>query len=67
MRRARDIRALPPAFPAVRIAGEPYWGGGLYPTRRSGRAHDRPLARDSLIFAAVNVWYQTAPEPESIW
>ena len=27
--------ALPPAFPAIRIAGEPYWDGGPYSTRQS--------------------------------
>ena len=58
--------ALPPAFPAVRIAGEPYWDGGLYSnTPIEAVLDDRPR-RDSLIFA-VNVWHQTAPEPESIW
>lgn len=58
--------ALPPAFPAVRIDGEPYWDGGLYSnTPIEAVLDDRPR-RDSLIFA-VNVWHQTAPEPESIW
>jgi NTE family protein len=27
--------ALPPAFPAVRIDGDPYWDGGIIPTPRS--------------------------------
>jgi len=58
--------ALPPAFPAVRIDGEPYWDGGIYSnTPIEAVLDDRPR-RDSLIFA-VNVWHQTAPEPESIW
>jgi NTE family protein len=58
--------ALPPAFPAVRIDGEPYWDGGLYSnTPIEAVLDDRPR-RDSLIFA-VNVWHQHAPEPESIW
>jgi NTE family protein len=58
--------ALPPAFPAVRIEGEPYWDGGIYSnTPIEAVLDDRPR-RDSLIFA-VNVWHQTAPEPESIW
>ncbi|WP_428420734.1 patatin-like phospholipase family protein [Methylibium sp.] len=58
--------ALPPAFPAVRIDGEPYWDGGLYSnTPIEAVLDDRPR-RDSLIFA-VNVWHQSAPEPESIW
>ncbi len=58
--------ALPPAFPAVRIDGEPYWDGGIYSnTPIEAVLDDRPR-RSSLIFA-VNVWHQTAPEPESIW
>ncbi len=57
--------ALPPAFPAVRIDGEPYWDGGIYSnTPIEAVLDDRPR-RDTLIFA-VNVWHQTAPEPESI-
>jgi NTE family protein len=58
--------ALPPAFPAVRIDGEPYWDGGIYSnTPIEAVLDDRPR-RDSLIFA-VNVWHQSGPEPESIW
>ncbi len=58
--------ALPPAFPAVRIDGEPYWDGGLYSnTPIEAVLDDRPR-RSALIFA-VNVWHQTAPEPGSIW
>jgi NTE family protein len=58
--------ALPPAFPAVRIEGQPYWDGGLYSnTPIEAVLDDRPR-RDSLIFA-VNVWHQDGPEPESIW
>ena len=58
--------ALPPAFPAIRIDGEPYWDGGLYSnTPLEAVLDDRPR-RDSVIFA-VNVWQPTGPEPESIW
>ena len=58
--------ALPPAFPGVRIDGEPYWDGGIYSnTPIEAVLDDRPR-RDALIFA-VNVWHQTGPEPESIW
>lgn len=58
--------ALPPAFPAVRIDGEPYWDGGIYSnTPIEAVLDDRPR-RDAVIFA-VNVWHQTAPEPDSIW
>ncbi len=58
--------ALPPAFPAVRIGGEPYWDGGIYSNTPIEAVLDDKPRRDSLIFA-VNVWHQTAPEPESIW
>ena len=58
--------ALPPAFPAVRIDGEPYWDGGIYSnTPIEAVLDDRPR-RNALIFA-VNVWHQSGPEPESIW
>jgi NTE family protein len=58
--------ALPPAFPAVRIDGEPYWDGGIYSNTPIEAVLDDKPRRDSLIFA-VNVWHQTGPEPESIW
>jgi len=58
--------ALPPAFPAVRIDGDPYWDGGIYSNTPIEAVLDDKPRRDSLIFA-VNVWHQTALEPESIW
>ncbi len=58
--------ALPPAFPAVRIEGQPYWDGGIYSNTPIEAVLDDRTRRDSLIFA-VNVWHQTGPEPESIW
>ncbi|MBC7942418.1 MAG: patatin-like phospholipase family protein [Chitinophagaceae bacterium] len=58
--------ALPPAFPAVRIDGEPYWDGGIYSNTPIEAVLDDNPRRDSLIFA-VNVWHQTGPEPSSIW
>ncbi|MEO8808470.1 MAG: patatin-like phospholipase family protein [Burkholderiaceae bacterium] len=58
--------ALPPAFPAVRIDGHPYWDGGIYSNTPIEAVLDDNPRRDSLIFA-VNVWHQTGPEPESIW
>ncbi|HEV7576713.1 MAG TPA: patatin-like phospholipase family protein [Caldimonas sp.] len=57
--------ALPPAFGAVRIDGEPYWDGGLYSNTPIEAVLDDKPRRDSLIFA-VNVWHQTAREPSSI-
>ncbi|MBW8837959.1 MAG: patatin-like phospholipase family protein, partial [Burkholderia sp.] len=58
--------ALPPAFPAVRIDGQPYWDGGIYSNTPIEAVLDDMPRRDSLIFA-VNVWHQTGPEPDSIW
>ena len=58
--------ALPPAFPAIRIDGHPYWDGGIYSNTPIEAVLDDKPRRDSLIFA-VNVWHQTGPEPESIW
>ena len=57
--------ALPPAFPAVRIDGEPYWDGGIYSNTPIEAVLDDKPRRNGLIFA-VNVWHQTGPEPESI-
>jgi NTE family protein len=58
--------ALPPAFPAVRIDGEPYWDGGIFSNTPIEAVLDDYPRRSSLIFA-VNVWHQSGPEPESIW
>jgi NTE family protein len=58
--------ALPPAFGAVRIDGEPYWDGGIYSNTPIEAVLDDKPRRDSLIFA-VNVWHQTGPEPDTIW
>lgn len=58
--------ALPPAFAAIRIDGEPYWDGGIYSNTPIEAVLDDKPRRDSLIFA-VNVWHQTGPEPQSIW
>lgn len=52
--------------PEVRIDGEPYWDGGIYSNMPIEAVLDDSPRRDSLIFA-VNIWHQSAPEPESIW
>ena len=57
--------ALPPAFGAIRIDGEPYWDGGIYSNTPIEAVLDDTPRRDALIFA-VNVWHQTGPEPESL-
>src|SRR5205085_4952599 len=58
--------ALPPAFPAVRIDGEPYWDGGVYSNTPIEAVLDDKPRRDAVIFG-VNVWQPTGAEPESIW
>jgi NTE family protein len=58
--------ALPPAFAAVRIDGEPYWDGGIYSNTPIEAVLDDKPRRDSLIFT-VNLWNPDGPEPESIW
>ena len=57
--------ALPPAFAAIRIDGEPYWDGGIYSNTPIEAVLDDKPRHDSLIFA-VNVWHQTGPEPETL-
>ena len=58
--------ALPPAFPAVRIDGEPYWDGGIFSnTPVEAVLDDRPR-RNSVIFT-TNLWNPDGPEPESLW
>jgi NTE family protein len=58
--------ALPPAFPAVRIDGEPYWDGGIYSNTPIEAVLDDKPRKDSVIFT-VNMWNPEGPEPESLW
>ncbi len=58
--------ALPPAFPAIRIDGEPYWDGGLYSNTPIEAVLDDNPRRDSVIFA-VDVWRPDGEEPRSLW
>ncbi|RQS72609.1 patatin-like phospholipase family protein [Burkholderia sp. Bp8963] len=58
--------ALPPAFPAVRIDGEPYWDGGVYSNTPVEVVLDDKPRRSSVIFSA-QMWNPVGPEPESIW
>ena len=58
--------ALPPAFPAVCIEGEPYWDGGIYSNTPIEVVLDDNPRRDSLIFS-VNMWRAEGAEPKSIW
>lgn len=57
--------ALPPAFPAVTIDGEPYWDGGIYSNTPIEVVLDDVPRRDSLIFA-VDVWQPVGAHPTTI-
>lgn len=58
--------ALPPAFPAIRIDGEPYWDGGIYSNTPVEVVLDDNPRRDSTIFT-IQLWNPEGPEPESLW
>jgi NTE family protein len=58
--------ALPPAFPAVRIDGDPCWGGGIYSNTPIETVFDDHPRRDSLVFT-VQMWHAEGPEPDSVW
>jgi NTE family protein len=58
--------ALPPAFPAVCIDGDPYWDGGIYSNTPIEVVLDERPRRDSLIFS-VNMWQPRGSEPKTIW
>jgi NTE family protein len=58
--------ALPPAFPAVRIEGDPYWDGGIYSNTPIEAVLDDKPRRDSVIFT-VHMWNPEGPEPETLW
>jgi NTE family protein len=58
--------ALPPAFPAVDIDGEPYWDGGIYSNTPIEAIFDESPRRDSLV-VAVQLWPAAGHDPKSIW
>lgn len=58
--------ALPPAFPAVRIDGDPYWDGGIYSNTPVETVFAEYPRRDSLVFT-VQMWHAAGSEPDSIW
>src|SRR5215468_1816036 len=58
--------ALPPAFPAVCIDGDPYWDGGIYSNTPIEVVLDERPRRNSLIFS-VNMWQPRGSEPKTIW
>ena len=58
--------ALPPAFPAIRIDGDPYWDGGLYSNTPIETVFDDYPRRDSVVFT-VQMWRAEGAEPKSVW
>jgi NTE family protein len=58
--------ALPPAFPAVEIEGEPYWDGGIYSNTPIEVVFDDKPRRDATIFS-VNMWQPEGPAPTTLW
>ncbi len=58
--------ALPPAFPAVRIDGDPYWDGGIYSNTPIEAVLDDKPRRDSVIFS-TQMWSPRGEEPNSLW
>ncbi len=58
--------ALPPAFPAIRIDGEPYWDGGIYSNTPVEAVLDDNPRRSSTVFS-VHLWNPSGTEPQSIW
>ncbi len=57
--------ALPPAFPAVRIDGDPYWDGGIYSNTPIEAVFEDNPRRNSVVFAD-QVWHTSGPEPKSL-
>jgi len=57
--------ALPPAFPAVRIDGQPYWDGGIFSNTPIEAVLDDEPRRSSVIFS-VQVWNPDGSEPQSM-
>lgn len=57
--------ALPPAFAAAMIDGEPHWDGGVYSNTPIEVVMDDNPRRDSVIFAA-QLWQQQDDLPDTI-
>ncbi len=58
--------ALPPAFGAIRIDGEPYWDGGIYSNTPVEVVLEDNPRRNSTVFT-VQLWNPEGPEPQSMW
>jgi NTE family protein len=58
--------ALPPAFPAIEVDGEPYWDGGIYSNTPVEAVMNDAPRRNSLIFSA-HLWLADGAAPQSVW
>ena len=58
--------ALPPAFPAIRIDGQPYWDGGIYSNTPVEVVLEDNPRRNSTIFT-IQLWNPAGTEAESLW
>jgi NTE family protein len=56
---------LPPAFPAVRIDGNPYWDGGIFSNTPIEAVFEDNPRRNSVVFAD-QMWHTSGPEPQSL-
>lgn len=57
--------ALPPAFPAVEIDGEPYWDGGIVSNTPLEYILDCRPHEDTLAFQ-VDLWSARGPRPDTL-
>jgi NTE family protein len=57
--------ALPPAFPAIRIDGQPYWDGAIYSNSPIEAVLDDKPRLSSIIFS-VHLWNPVSDEPENL-
>jgi NTE family protein len=58
--------ALPPGFPAVEIAGEFYWDGGLVSNTPLTPVLEATPRRDTLVFQ-VDLWSRRGPLPDNVY
>lgn len=57
--------ALPPAFPAIEVAGKYYWDGGIMSNTPIEAVFDDMNRQSSLIFS-VEVWHGDGPLPTTL-
>lgn len=58
--------ALPPAFPAVVVDGEPYWDGGLVSNTPLEYVLESVPRRDTLVLQ-VDLWSARGPTPRTVF